>query len=274
MEAFRKIHPLEFNRKFLAQSIRPDGRPLTKVRKTVISAGSIGTAEGSGLVKIGNTSVLCGIKSEVGIPREETPDQGRLVISVELPPLCSPNFQTWKAAEDVNLALTSFISNILSSTGMLDLKELCIESGRAIWVLYVDIVCLNHDGNVLDAALLATVVALRNLRLPQVEITDTEMVMVKEQEVKKMLSIQNYPVPLSFGLIDDYVLADPTFEEESLLSTIFTIVYNNEGRLCSVYKPGGTVVSEAILRECMQQARTRTAEVLTLMNQPTMPLQQ
>lgn len=62
-----------------------------------------------------------------------------------------------------------------------------------------------------------------------------------------------------------FVLADPTFEEESLLATSFTIVYNNEGRLCSVYKPGGAAVSEEVLRNSMQQARMRTAEVLSLL---------
>ena len=45
---------------------------------------------------------------------------------------------------------------------MLDLSQLCISEGRAVWVLYADMVCLNDDGAVFDAALLSFVSALQN----------------------------------------------------------------------------------------------------------------
>lgn len=45
---------------------------------------------------------------------------------------------------------------------MVDLNDLCISEGKAVWVLYADIVCLNDDGNVFDASLLALVSALKN----------------------------------------------------------------------------------------------------------------
>eukprot|EP01027_Heterolobosea_sp_BB2_P004989 GEZU01007675.1.p1 GENE.GEZU01007675.1~~GEZU01007675.1.p1 ORF type:complete len:180 (+),score=13.68 GEZU01007675.1:151-690(+) len=160
--AFRKIHPVEFYRKFLSQGLRPDGRVLTKLRKTVISAGSISTAEGSGMVKIGNTSVLCGIKAEVGVPSTEEPNQGKLVIGTELPPLCSPKFQTWQGTESRASTLSSFLNNIIFSTNVLDLSELCIEEEKAVWVIYADIYCLDNDGNMLDAALIALLTALKN----------------------------------------------------------------------------------------------------------------
>lgn len=40
MEAFRKIYPQEFYKKFLVQNVRPDGRPLDAARKTTISVGT------------------------------------------------------------------------------------------------------------------------------------------------------------------------------------------------------------------------------------------
>lgn len=45
---------------------------------------------------------------------------------------------------------------------MLSLDTLCIHPGKAAWVLYVDATCINYDGNVFDAALLAMVAALKN----------------------------------------------------------------------------------------------------------------
>jgi exosome complex component RRP43 len=45
---------------------------------------------------------------------------------------------------------------------MLPLNSLCIEPGKAAWVIYADIMCINYDGNITDAALLALVAALRD----------------------------------------------------------------------------------------------------------------
>jgi exosome complex RNA-binding protein Rrp42 (RNase PH superfamily) len=41
---------------------------------------------------------------------------------------------------------------------------LCIKEGKAVWVLHADIVCLNYDGNILDASLLALTTALKNCK--------------------------------------------------------------------------------------------------------------
>ena len=47
--------------------MRPDGRSLQKFRPVSVNVGSIKTAEGSAVVKIGNTVVVCGIKAVSGI---------------------------------------------------------------------------------------------------------------------------------------------------------------------------------------------------------------
>lgn len=52
---------------FKAQGVRPDGRSLQKIRPVSINVGSIKTAEGSAIAKIGNTVVVCGIKAVSGI---------------------------------------------------------------------------------------------------------------------------------------------------------------------------------------------------------------
>ena len=44
---------------------------------------------------------------------------------------------------------------------VLPLASLLIEPGKAAFVVYLDVVCLNFDGGVLDAAVLACVGALR-----------------------------------------------------------------------------------------------------------------
>ena len=49
-----------------------------------------------------------------------------------------------------------------ASSNILPTKSLCIQSGKFVWVLYVDATCINYNGNVFDATLLAMVAALKN----------------------------------------------------------------------------------------------------------------
>ena len=60
------------------------------------------------------------------------------------------------------------------------------EIGVLFWrrVVNVDVVCLNHDGNVIDAAVKASVAALRNLTLPAVIVESDEDNAVAEDVIK------------------------------------------------------------------------------------------
>jgi exosome complex component RRP43 len=42
-----------------------------------------------------------------------------------------------------------------------DLTDLCIAPEHLVWVLHCDLICLDHDGSLLDACLIALVAALR-----------------------------------------------------------------------------------------------------------------
>jgi len=43
--------------------------------------------------------------------------------------------------------------------------SLCIAPGKAVWAIYIDVVCINYDGNAFDAAVLAVMAALKNSEL-------------------------------------------------------------------------------------------------------------
>ncbi len=74
---FKGIQPEEYFRQHVEQNVRPDGRDsLTGLRPVSISTGTIGTADGSAVVKQGNTLVVCGVKLELAPPKPEKPDQG------------------------------------------------------------------------------------------------------------------------------------------------------------------------------------------------------
>lgn len=58
--------------------------------------------------------------------------------------------------------MSEAIHRVLKESNVLDLKDLCIEEGKAVWSLWVDVVCVSYDGNIYDAALTSVMAALGN----------------------------------------------------------------------------------------------------------------
>ena len=85
---------------------------------------------------------------------------GFLVPNVTLPPLCHSQFKPGPPSEQAQTA-SLFIRDAITNSGLVSLTDLCIAEGKLSWVLHLDIVCLNHDGNILDAGAKAAVAALR-----------------------------------------------------------------------------------------------------------------
>lgn len=47
----------------MAKGMRADGRQFDKFRPIMVNVGGIDTADGSAIAKVGETSVICGIKA-------------------------------------------------------------------------------------------------------------------------------------------------------------------------------------------------------------------
>lgn len=64
--SYKSLYPDSYYEKFVQQNIRPDGRDLQALRSLHIGVGSISSAYGSSMVKLGNTSVVAGVQAEIG----------------------------------------------------------------------------------------------------------------------------------------------------------------------------------------------------------------
>ncbi|KHG16153.1 Exosome complex component RRP43 [Gossypium arboreum] len=157
VDAFRCLFPLRFYEKHLLESIRPDARPLGRARETTIALGAVASANGSALAKIGSTTMLAAIKMEVMTPSLETPDEGCIAIDFHMPPICSPIVRPGRPAEGAPVVAKQF-------SGMINLKELSLVSGKAAWMAYLDIYCLDADGALFDTALLSAVAAFSHCK--------------------------------------------------------------------------------------------------------------
>ena len=222
-ETFARIHPQEFYRKFLEQSVRPDGRNLTTSRAAIVAGAAIKSADGSAMAKIGNTTVVCGIKLEVGVPPATAPREGRVAVAMHLTPLCSPKFNIGRASpESVNLSQQ--LENIILGAKTLDLTQFCIQEGVSSWTAYADIQCLDYDGNVLDTALLALVAALGSVQLPETDVGDDNVVYLQPEGKSTPLILRRFPIALSFASLDQYIMTDPNAKEEEVASARWTVV--------------------------------------------------
>ncbi|NWW25644.1 EXOS8 protein, partial [Falcunculus frontatus] len=266
----RTVEPLEYYRRFLKENCRPDGRELGEFRTTTVNIGkclcSITTADGSALVKLGNTTVICGVKAEVAAPAADSANKGYIVPNVELPSLCAERFRSGPPGEEAQAA-SQFIADVIENSQMIVKEDLCIANGKLAWVLYCDIICLDYDGNLLDASVFALLAALKNVQLPSVTINEETGLSEVNLKQRNPLIIRKHPVATSFAVFDDTLLiVDPTAEEEDLATGTVTIVTDEEGRLCSVHKPGGSPLTGAKLQDCITRAITRHKEVKKLID--------
>jgi len=264
MEAFRKIYPSEFYKKFLVHKVRPDGRPLSKVRKTNISVGSLLNTNGSSFVKLGNTSVICGIEGQVGLPPQEGDPQ--IAINVEQLPLCSPNFRKKKQPPEMSQVLTQLLNQL--GGNLISTKELNVvtkKEEKLSWYLYIDVYFVNYDGNAFDGCLISIIAALTNVRLPSLSMNEEGAIIATQARPHK-LTLLHYPISLTFGILEEHLIVDPTAEEERLLNGSFTIVYNEKGELCLLVKPGGAIITDNQIKGCIEATKLRVTQVIHLIN--------
>ncbi|KAI9346002.1 ribosomal protein S5 domain 2-type protein [Zopfochytrium polystomum] len=263
---FQKLHPAEYMRRFLAKGLRPDGRTLEAFRKVKISQGSLSSPYGSALVRFGETTALCGIKAEVAVPLPDKPDSGYFVPNVDFPPICSSQFKPG-APSEFTQSVSELIHQITSATNLVDLEALCISPGEAVWVIYADIVFLNYEGNAVDVAMTALVSALNSVKLPKSTYSELDSTVKVEAERTIPLKLNGKPISSTFGIIEDEeLLADPTEEEEVVLSGQVTVVFDaDSGDMCGVFKPGGAALSKDALDRCMELALAHSENMKSIM---------
>lgn len=80
VEAFQRLDPENFYRRFVNNGVRPDGRELRSVRPISVDVEVLSEerVQASALVGLGSTKVLAGITLQVGQPSESTPMCGML----------------------------------------------------------------------------------------------------------------------------------------------------------------------------------------------------
>ncbi len=230
------------------KGIRLSGRGLEDYRDISIELNYIPNAEGSALVKLGNTQVLVGVKLEVGTPYPDTPNEGTMVVSAEFVPTASPVFEPGPPDENA-IELARVIDRSIRELKAIDLSKLVLIPGKKVWNVWIDIYVLDHDGNLIDASSIASLAALMVTKIPKAEVTQEGEVKVDKSTYIGPLPMNHKVVTVTVGKLRDVLLVDPDLEEESVLDTKLVIAVSDDGRVAGIQKTGmGYLTKDEVLR--------------------------
>jgi len=220
-------------KKHLLEGKRFDSRKPEEFRDIVIETGVSENAEGSCRVKIGKTEVLVGIKMDVATPYPDSPNKGNLMVTAELLPLSSPKFENGPPKFPA-IELGRIIDRCIRESKVIELEKLCIKEGEKVWTVFVDIYSINDDGNLLDAAGIGAIVALKNAKIPKYDDKE-EKVVYGELTNNSLPLAKNIPISITTHKIGDSLIVDPTREEEDISETRVTIG-SSDGVISSMQK--------------------------------------
>lgn len=213
-----------------AATVRPNGRKPDQYRELAINTGSLANSNGSAVVRLGDTAVVCGVRGEILLtssipnpPANDVADEdlvqhlGLLVPNLELSTGCSSAHLPGNPPSGLAQSLSWRLHTLLKTTSLISIGDLRIQHHapalendaddepeavtKAYWTLYIDILCMSLDGNCFDAAWIALLAALRDTKLPKAAWDpDRELILCSPQpEDASPLHLQSLPVALTFA---------------------------------------------------------------------------
>jgi exosome complex component RRP42 len=223
----------------LKDNKRLDSRKPFEYRDIEIETGISINAEGSSRVKIGKTEVIVGVKMDTQEPYPDHEDEGTMVTGMEFSPISGERYESGPPQMD-SIEVARVVDRGIRESGFIDWKKLCIKEGERVWSIMIDIYCINDDGNVMDAAAIGAIVALKSARFPLYD-EKTEKVKFGEFTDKKLPLTDNLPLSITFYKIGSSIILDPTREEEDATDTRLTISVScpKKDKIISAMQKGG-----------------------------------
>jgi exosome complex component RRP42 len=243
--------------KSLKKGIRYDGRKLLDYREVSVEPNAT-SAEGSARVKIGATEVLVGVKLAVEVPYPDTPAEGKLMVNTELRPMANPYFESGPPGEKA-IDIARVVDRGLRESKAIAPAKLCITAGEKVWSVMIDIVPLNDSGNLLDAAALGAIVALKNTRFPPIK--EDGNIDWEAPLTDKKLELAKEPIEVTVIKIGEFYIVDPILEEEALADTSITIAVSKDNLVYAMQKRGQTPLSVDEIDKMVEIAIEKAAEL-------------
>ena len=244
----------------LKKGVRLDGRKPLEFRPITIKTNFISTAEGSALVKCGDTEILAGVKMAAGTPYADSPDQGVLSVNAELLSISNPLFEQGPPSIE-SIELARVIDRGVRESKTIDVHALCIKAGEKVWMVNVDLCPLNTDGNLVDVGGLAVIAALKSTRFP----TYVDGKVDYQQKTTTRLPVGGIPIPITVVKIGDVLLIDPSDDEFQVADARLTVTTEEDGTICSLQKGGNSPLTLDEVSTMLDIASSKAKELRVIL---------
>jgi ribonuclease PH len=196
--------------------MRPDGRKPDELRPVEIATGYLKTAEGSALITIGNTQVLCAASVETSVPPFlRNTGKGWVTAEYSMLPRATSTRTTREVAKGRPSGRTHEIQRLIgrSLRAVIDLGAL----GERSIILDCDVI--QADGGTRVASITGAYVALA--------------LAVKQMQKYKMVSkspLTGAVAAISVGMLKGEAILDLCYEEDSAADVDANVVMTDDGR--------------------------------------------
>ncbi len=216
--------------------MRNDGRKADETREVKITRDYLKYAEGSVLIEVGDTCVICSATVEEKIPNWMRGEhRGWVTAEYSLLPRSTQHRNIREAARGRISGRTYEIQRLIGRAlrAVVDLEAL---GERTIWI---DCDVLQADGGTRTAAITGAFVAL----------ADALQYLQREGKIDSW-PLKDYVAGVSVGLIEQEALLDLSFEEDSSAEVDMNVVMTGRGEMIEVQ---GTAEKKPFSREQLQK---------------------
>eukprot|EP00090_Calanus_glacialis_P007008 TRINITY_DN15475_c0_g1_i4.p1 TRINITY_DN15475_c0_g1~~TRINITY_DN15475_c0_g1_i4.p1 ORF type:complete len:397 (-),score=171.57 TRINITY_DN15475_c0_g1_i4:50-1240(-) len=249
---------------------RLDGRNWLEERKLEMTFGK---DWGSCQVNLGRTIVLAQVSAQVTEPRVARPNEGILMVNVELSPIAAPKFDVGRMTEE-GVEINRTIERCLKESRCLDLESLCIISEEKVWTVRLDLHILNHCGNLTDACSVAGLAALCHFRRPDVTLKgDLVTVHPITERDPVPLAVHHHPVTSTFamfqmaGTAETLAVCDPSRLEEECMGGKMVIGVNAYREICTLHLAGQVLVDKKLVLKLTNTAAEKAKKMVEKIKQ-------
>jgi exosome complex component RRP42 len=143
--------------------------------------------------------------------------------------------------------MMSSVSSSVTSTAAIDLESLCIQPGKACWLLAVDVVAASDRGSMIDAMSIAVRAALADAKIPKVTIGAVgddagdevgELEVDDDPDACSRIDVSRLGVVVTTSKIGRHGVIDATEDEEACAESTMSVAVDREGLICGEFSSG------------------------------------
>ncbi len=244
---------------YLEEGKRFDGRTPEQFRELTIEKDVSIKAEGSVRVRLGKTEVIVGIKMATSEPYADSPTKGNLMVTAELLPLSSPRYESGPPKIGA-IEWARVTDRGIRESGFVDFEKLCIEEGKKVWTVFVDVYSVNDDGNLMDAATIGAIAAMKIAKVPKYD-AEKDKVLYDELTDEGLPLTDIVPVAVSVHKLGKTLIVDPTRDEEDV-SESRTTIGSSKGVISSLQKSNSAALEIEEIKKVFEISARISEEIL------------